>query len=233
MRKLVKKFVKWAFARRHQVVITTMQNLGRPQCLDVLRTDYTNEYVRLSQLDLAIHEIKDRDVPGDVAEVGVYKGTFAAVLNRALPDRKLYLFDTFEGFNPEQEQSDRQKHGLKHDRDFTDTSVDSVMGQMPHSGQCIVRKGLFPATAAGLEDHRFCFVSLDADLYDPLLAGLEFFFDRMSPGGFIFVHDYNNAAFPGAKKAVLEFAATRGVPFVPVTDVYGTAIFRAPATAKF
>jgi O-methyltransferase len=102
---------------------------------------------------------------------------------------------------------------------------------MPHPDKCIIRKGLFPATAAGLEDCRFCFVSLDADLYEPILAGLEFFFNRMCRGGFIFVHDYNDDLYPGAKKAVLEFSERRGVPFIPVTDIYGTAIFPALGNA--
>jgi O-methyltransferase len=227
LRKTVKNFVKSALAKRNQVVIPTMKDLGRKRYFDVLKTEYTNEYVRLSQLDLAIHELKSNNVLGDVAEVGVYRGTFASVLNQALPDRKLYLFDTFEGFSPEEEQFDRREFGMNAERDFTDTSADFVLKRMPHPDQCIVRKGLFPATAAGLEDCRFCFVSLDADLYEPILAGLEFFFDRLAPGGFIFVHDYNYAAFPGAKRAVLDFSKARGVPFVPVTDIYGTAIFRA------
>jgi len=227
MLRMLKKFVKSALAKRQRVLIYSMVNLGRPRYLDVSQAEYSNEYVRLSQLDLAIHEIREQSIPGDVAEVGVYRGTFAAVLNRVLPERMLYLFDTFEGFNPEQEQSDMQKYGLSFHRDFTDTSVEFVLRQMPHPDKCIIRKGLFPTSANGLEDRRFCFVSLDADLYEPILAGLEFFFDRMHSGGFIFVHDYNCAGFPGAKRAVLDFSTKRGIPFVPVTDMYGTAIFRA------
>ncbi|MGH9599002.1 MAG: TylF/MycF/NovP-related O-methyltransferase [Terracidiphilus sp.] len=197
-----------------------------------MRAEYTNEYVRLSQLELAVHEIETQNVQGDVAEIGVYKGTFAAVLNLALPNRKLYLFDTFEGFSREQEQNDRQRHGLSFERDFSDTSIDVVLRRMKYPDQCIVRKGLFPETAAGLEDCRFCFVSIDADLYQPILAGLEFFYDRLSPGGFIFVHDYNNADFPGARQAVADFSSARMAPFIPVTDVFGTAIFRAPPAPK-
>ena len=37
---------------------------------------------------------------------------------------------------------------------------------------------------------KFAFVSLDTDLYKPTLAGLEFFWPRMSKGGFIFIHDF-------------------------------------------
>lgn len=221
-----KKFAKSFLAGRGQVVVSTMKDLGRPRHLDVLRGEYTNEYLRLSQLDLAIDEIKANSVPGDLAELGVYKGAFAKLLNATLPDRTLYLFDTFEGFDKKEEQIDSEVYGTTAQRDFTDTSVDFVLKQMPHPEKCVPRKGLFPATAAGLEDSRFCFVSLDADLYAPIMAGLDFFFDRLSPGGFIFVHDYNYAEFPGAKAAVTEFSKKRQVPFVPVTDVYGTAIIR-------
>jgi O-methyltransferase len=126
MRRLIVRLVKSALARRNRVLIPAMENLGRPRYFSVLQSEYTNEYVRLSQLDLAVHEIKTRNVRGEVAEVGVYQGHFSAILNRAFPDRKLYLFDTFEGFDGNQEQSDRQKHGLTYIRDFTDTSVGVV-----------------------------------------------------------------------------------------------------------
>jgi O-methyltransferase len=222
----VAEVVKSYMANKKIVAIPLIASLGRPRHLDVMQVAYTNEYVRLSQLDLAIDEIKRCNTAGDIAELGVYQGHFAAVLNRTLPDRDLYLFDTFEGFEPEQEQFDKQMHGLVYKRDFSDTSVDLVMNRMPHPDKCVVRKGLFPRTATGLEDCRFCFVSIDADLYEPIRAGLDFFFDRTSPGGFIFVHDYNNAMFPGARRAVLDFAETRGAAFVPATDTYGTAIFR-------
>lgn len=226
IRKIVVKFVRRVLARRNRALVVTMTNLGRARYINVMQSEYTNEYVRLSQLDLAIHEIRQQKIAGEVAEVGVYKGDFASVLNQALPERKLYLFDTFEGFSSDQESADIHKYGLKHRRDFTDTSADFVMNRMSHPDNCVIRKGLFPATASGLEGCCFCFVSLDADLYEPILAGLDFFYPRMSPGGFIFVHDYNNNLFPGCKRAVLDFAETRGVTFIPITDIYGTAIFR-------
>ena len=36
-----------------------------------------------------------RKVPGDIAEVGVYKGGSAKIICSAKGDRALYLFDTF------------------------------------------------------------------------------------------------------------------------------------------
>lgn len=215
-----------ALAKRDRVIVPTMVNLGRERHIDVMRPRYTNEYIRLSHLDLAVDEIKTQRIQGDLAEVGVYKGDFASVLNMALPERTLYLFDTFDGFSEQEELHDQQRHGLRYKRDFTDTSVEYVLSQLPRPDKCVIRKGIFPASAAGLEDCGFSFVSLDADLYEPIRAGLEFFYPRLGAGGFIFVHDYNNSAFPGAKRAVLDFSASTGAHFVPVTDVYGTAIFR-------
>lgn len=48
--------------------------------------------------------VKEKQVAGAVAELGVYRGDFAKVINEVFPDRKLYLFDTFKGF-PEQDIS--------------------------------------------------------------------------------------------------------------------------------
>lgn len=43
--------------------------------------------------------IYSNNISGCVAEVGVFQGEFASVINKNFPDRKLYLFDTFEGFD--------------------------------------------------------------------------------------------------------------------------------------
>ena len=43
--------------------------------------------------------VYDRRSSGNVAEGGVFEGYFAKRINAAFPDRKLYLFDTFEGFD--------------------------------------------------------------------------------------------------------------------------------------
>ncbi|RYD92058.1 MAG: methyltransferase, partial [Sphingobacteriales bacterium] len=73
---------------------------------------------------------------------------------------------------------------------------------------------------------RFCLVSIDADLYDPILAGLRFFYPRLDKGGAIMVHDYNNSEYPGARQAVHEFCAEAGVTFVPIPDIGGTVVLR-------
>lgn len=43
--------------------------------------------------------IYEKNINGNVAECGVFKGDSAKFINKFFPDRKLYLFDTFEGFD--------------------------------------------------------------------------------------------------------------------------------------
>ena len=205
-------------------ITIALQTIAYRWGIDVHSTSYTNEYIRLSSFDLVVEEIEKKNVPGDVAELGVYKGDFAAVMNMAFPTRTLYLFDTFEGFHSSDKEAERKLGSSGYGHDFSDTSVEEVMKRMPNAGRCVIRKGFFPQTTEGLEDKKFCFVSIDTDLYAPVAAGLSFFYPRLSSGGFIFVHDYNNDLFPGAKLAVQEFSSRNAVSFVPLTDQYGTAV---------
>jgi O-methyltransferase len=169
-------------------------------------------------------EIRRASVLGNVAELGVNRGDFASVLNRLFPDRMLYLFDTFEGFSPKDIETEKAHRFSKASpRHFRRTSVDIVMKKMKHPEKCIIKKGFFPDTAKGLED-RFCFVNLDADLYDPILSGLQYFYPRLEKGGFILVHDYNHDMYKGAGAAVRDFCKETGVAFIPLPDGAGSAI---------
>lgn len=181
------------------------------------------DYVRYATLGLCFQEIIARKVPGSVAELGVYRGDFAKRLNQLFPDRKLYLFDTFAGFNHQDVATEKASGFSSGEQNFADTSVEMVLRKMPYPQQCVVKKGFFPATAADVND-TFCFVSLDADLYDPILEGLRFFYPRLAVGGYIFVHDFNNDEYKGAHQAVLEFCRAEGVGFTPLPDGGGTAV---------
>ena len=93
-----------------------------------------------------------------------------------------------------------------------------------------MRQGYVPETFAGLEDEQFAFAMIDLDLYEPTVASLEFFYPRLSPGGFLFVHDYNSPESDYAcRRAFDAFAA--GVPesIVELGDEWGSALLRRNA----
>lgn len=167
---------------------------------------------RIVSLRKCIAMLKERNVPGSLAEVGVYTGEFAKLLNRYLPDRKLYLFDTFSGFDSQRDEV--QSHDLDK---FKDTSPELVLSKMRKPENCMVFPGYFPDTASGVED-TFCLVSLDCDLYAPILAGLEFFYPRLEKGGYIFIHDFGSYHFEEVKKAVYAYCDKHNAPIFPIVD---------------
>jgi O-methyltransferase len=199
---------------------STMRHLYRPRILDI--TDRM-DYVRSSSLELAAYEIYGKNIPGSVAEVGVYKGEFAGKINEAFPDRTLYLFDTFKGFSSEDVAFDRKQGYHEHDEDFSGTSLELVLKKMKTPQRCVAKKGRFPQTAEGLED-RFVFVSLDADLYLPTIAGLRYFFPRLQEGGFLFVHDFSGPGYKGVRAAVTEFCKETGRGYFPLCDSGGSVV---------
>jgi len=181
------------------------------------------DYIRYASLELCYEEIIRRNVPGAVAEVGVYQGEFATRLNRLFNDRKLYLFDTFEGFDNSDISIEAERGFSSGKQDFSRTGVEFVLNKMYKPENCIIKKGFFPATAEGVTGP-FCFVSLDADLYAPIYAGLQFFYPLLAKGGYMFIHDFNNDGYKGAKEAVLQYCSEQDVTYTPIADSGGTVI---------
>ena len=163
-------------------------------------------YAIYSLLRQAVH------LDGDVWECGVYAGgtaaIMAAILRDKAPEKKLYLFDTFEGMPETDSKLDLHKQG-----DFANTSAESV-AQLVGASSCVIRKGFIPTTFAGLESARICFAHIDVDIYRSHIDCLEFIWPRVVRGGFLLFDDYGMPTCPGARTAVDEFFAGRStIPF--------------------
>lgn len=224
MKKFLMQQLKAALLKRQKVIVRDITGLGRERRVP-LEFLIKNDYIRTSALELAAQEIYEAGVQGAAAELGVFTGDFAQYINQVFPDRKLYLFDTFSGFDKRDLQADHARgHHTRDNQRFKTGSIDLVMSKMKHPANCIVKAGYFPDTAEGLEDERYCFVSIDADLYNPIYEGLKYFYPRLSKGGYLFVHDYNRDIFKGAKEAVRQYCAENGLTFFPLTDSGGSAV---------
>lgn len=175
--------------------------------------DHSGDPVRYGAMALAIQRIRSSGVHGAFAELGVYRGDVSAFLCKLAPERKLYLFDTFAGFP----KGDDDGFGNL----FADTSLEAVKRRV--NGNAVFRVGYFPETSVGLEDETFAFVSLDADLYNPMLAGFNFFWPRLSPGGYIFAHDYHS------RYPVAQAVESAGITdFVELPDRWSSIVIRKP-----
>ena len=187
------------------------------------------DYFRYKTLYLLSEEIHINNIKGAVAEVGVYRGDFAKIINRLFTNRDLYLFDTFLGFDSNDEIFDINNKFLSKEFtqkcDFKDTDINLVLSNMYDIKRCKIKKGYFPDTARDLEEI-FALVSIDVDLYKPIYKSLEYFYPRLSENGYLMIHDYNNKEFTGVKEAIKEYESNYKVRLkkVPISDEGGTII---------
>jgi hypothetical protein len=191
------------------------------------RRSNSGDISRLWFFILNIRQIIEENIAGNFAELGVWRGNTASVLAHfaARNDRQVYLFDTFEGFD----SSDLK--GVDSDRNagsFGDTSVDLAKAVIGRNSECChFVKGHFPASLQ--EPHKqqtYCVVSLDCDLYEPMQAGLRFFYPLMPRGGIFLLHDYSSKLWAGAKSAIDEFCRETGEFVVLMPDKSGSAVLR-------
>jgi len=180
----------------------------------------TGDPVRYGTIYLAIDDILKNKISGSFAECGVFKGDTSKFIHELAPDRKLYLFDTFVGF------SINDLDNTIDDR-FKDTSVDLVLKKLNHSNRIIIKKGFFPDTTLNMDDDIFAFIMLDFDKYNPTLAALEYFYPKVSKGGYVFLHDYNSPESDYAcSKALNLFLSDKPEMPLAIPDCWGSVFFR-------
>lgn len=159
---------------------------------------------------------KSSTLPGQMAELGVAYGYVCEELAKSYVDKKIYAFDTFAGFSSLPDdyfgaspkfdpKVYEERFGRPHEWDKSWGSKfpwSEILMNLSRHSNIVVKKGVFPLTADGL-DESFCFVHLDVDIYSCTLFGLEYFYERMVPGGSIVIDDYfPEHRYPGVKQAV-------------------------------
>ncbi len=192
-----------------------------PQLIKMERT--FRDRVRFYNLWFQIEYLKRMKITGAFAELGVHKGVTAKAIHWMDVDRKLYLFDTFNGFDPRDLTVEVQQEDKFDPSNFSDTDVEIVRAYIGGNDNLIFKKGYFPETTLSLEYERFALVHLDADLYVPTLEALKFFYPKMNPGGVIIIHDYNHT-WDGIPKAVNTFVENIPESIIELMDWQGSVM---------
>ena len=180
---------------------------------------------RRDMLVLLLRTLVEKNVEGDMAELGVHKGFTAKLIHHYMPERMFHLFDTFQGVNENSvfEENDQTKFSTKTWR-FTDTSLNGAKDYIAQvNGNVDYYQGYFPESIPkGLYALRFSFVHLDFDFFESTLEGLKFFYPRMNPKGMMVIHDYNT--WPGARMAVDDFFKNKKELPIPLPDKAGSVL---------
>lgn len=162
------------------------------------------EMFRLCEITKAV-----KNIEGDIAEVGVYMGGSAKLISKYKYNKKLYLFDTFNGL-PSCEDIDRESGFVE---GYYNCSLEDVKNYLWGEKNIWFHKGIFPESAEIIKDKKFCLVHLDIDIYRYTKEALKFFYPRITCGGILVCHDYSKAI--GIRKAFKEFFKDKPeIPFM-------------------
>ena len=157
------------------------------------------------------------DVPGDILELGVYKGAslirFAAFreLLENSSSRKIYGFDSFSHFpipsstvsNDAVFVEDFVAHGGE---PLTLSEIESVFKFKNFMNYELIQGNVIETIDSFLDDHpsiKISLLHLDMDVYEPTRYALEHLWPRLSVGGVLLIDDYSTVA--GATQAVDEW----------------------------
>ncbi len=175
-------------------------------------------------------------VEGAVADLGAYRGDISWQLNALMPHRKLYLFDTFTGYDM-RDVAVEEKQGLSDVKtgqySLTMKELENIEERlhlrMPYPENVVIKKGWFPQTAEDLEDEKYAFVHMDTGLYQPTFAGIQYFYPRMNKGGVIVISGYEDGKRRGVYQAICDLETKYGAFLItPLGDVDGTVVIMRP-----
>jgi len=137
------------------------------------------------------------NVPGNVVEIGMYRGGSAGIICHLKGDKKFYGFDTFEGL-PSLGKGDEKWFRENQFR----ARQDDVAAYLAQFQGVTLTKGQFPDSGSILDGERLSFVNVDVDLYKGMIDSLNFLWEKLNHRGLILIHDSH---LGGVKKAVSEF----------------------------
>src|SRR3989344_867796 len=128
---------------------------------------------------------------GSIAEVGAFEGGNALCslnFSSGMKQKNFYILDSFEGF-PELSEHDPKGFGKGAYR--TETPFQGITDRFAVYPQAKVIKGFVPLSFSKIPaNERFSLVFYDCDLYQPGLDTFAFFWDKIVPGGYLLIHDY-------------------------------------------
>jgi len=212
------------------------------QCIESCKKYSMTSYERMYATLSATKYVVNNQIKGDFVECGVWQGGDSLLMAMTLSqmkvkDRKIYLFDTFEGMT-EPSKNDKDNSGLpasllldntdkgngdnvwciadiekvKNNFTFSDYPDEMVQFVKGDVGTTLKDEKNLPDDIALLR--------LDTDWYESTKIELEVLFPRLVKGGVCLIDDYGH--WQGARKAVDEYLEKNQIyPLIYVIDYTG------------
>jgi hypothetical protein len=173
-------------------------------------------------------------VPGDFVECGVNAGFMSSAILQSLRwntvARRFYLIDTFAGpvleqFSPEEVLKQRltiAEDAMQAGAYVTD--LERIRANFAEWPNAIPVQGAVPDILPSVRIEAVAFLHIDMNCALPERAALEFFWDRLSPGGVVLLDDYAYRGHECQREAIDEAARGRDVSVLSLPTGQGLII---------
>ena len=161
---------------------------------------------------------KTKDLEGDIVECGVGHGRSLLILttlNNAFEKKKLYAFDSFEGFPDPKEYEKKLISGIK--KGYYKSSLESVKIFLASSGidnedikEINFVKGYLEDTLINYKNN-ISLLHIDVDLAESYKTVLNTLWDNIVVGGIIIFDEYNTKKWVTATQAINEFVKRKNL----------------------
>lgn len=157
--------------------------------------------------------VLENNLEGEFVECGCWRGhsayCIAKLMSNQRSDRKLLIFDSFEGLS-ERTHHDKTRFNLsknefEDERKLFSCSEDKVRNVLRDFDFIRYYKGWIPKRFGEIVNTKISFLHIDVDLYRPIKDTLEHLYPKIVNGGVVVLDDYGHSNFDGAKIAVDEF----------------------------
>lgn len=177
-----------------------------------------------------IKDIYESNISGDIVEAGVWRGGMGIWMNYLVHEyspepRKIWLFDSYDGFPESKHPKDRYIHPVTKILYGKNASVEQVRNNFELFGlltnNLYFVKGEYEKTISYVDIPEISILHLDCDYYDPSLLMLEKYYPKMTNRSYVIINNYYYE-YLNVKTAIDEFRKKYKIdsPIQKISDKY-------------
>jgi len=239
----LQKRQKYTYEKLHSITdalsdeyqeIQEVKETGRLYNRDIKMAGFSHSMIgmkRMSSLISCLDVVRKNGISGELIECGVWRGgasiMMAAYNEMYKLNKKIFVADSFQGL-PKSTYKQDLKMDLSSDKyPELAVSLDEVKKNFRIynllNENIIFLEGWFKDTLSKLDGElEISFLRLDGDLYESTMNILDSLYDKVVPGGIIFVDDFS---IKNCREAVYDFLEKRNLKQPDIKKVDWTGIY--------